>query len=114
MSYPQQAELEKELGGLIDQFAEFLHGKGYYEPAGVDVLVDRTGRHLVVDLNVRVTGSYSMGCLRGHFQGRGLNEALLYSFSARCSQTEFRRHFQEAFEDGTFVLISWTSVFPAT
>ncbi|KAJ5661386.1 uncharacterized protein N7484_000758 [Penicillium longicatenatum] len=112
MSYPEQPELERRFSGIINQVAIFLHSKGYYGPAGVDIIVSEDGSQLVIDLNVRVTGSYSLGCLRSHFVGRGLSEALLYSFSPRCLQHEFRKHFEKEFLDGSFVLVTWTSDLP--
>ena len=112
MSYPRQPELEKRFAGLMDQIADVLHRRGYYGPAGVDIMIDKDGRALVIDFNVRVTGSYTLGCLRSHFQSRGLSEALLYSCNAYCSQQEFRQHFQKEMEEGSVILITWTSHFP--
>jgi hypothetical protein len=112
MSYPQQSELEARFADVMNKVASFLHGKGYYGPVGIDIMIDGEGRHYVIDLNARVAGSYALGCLRGHFQRLGLLEALLHSFSARCSHKDFKTHFQHEFDEGRFVMISWTSGFP--
>lgn len=109
MSFSRQQELEKRLSPLMKQMANFLFLKGYYGPVGADLMVDSEGNALIIDLNVRVTGSYSLGCLRSHFLSLGLLEALLHSFDARCSLRDFQKHFQNEFEEGRFVLITWTS-----
>lgn len=110
--YTEQPKLERKYAATIDQIALFLHKRGYYGPAGADVLTDPNGAHLIVDLNVRVTGSYSLGCLRGHFEGRGLSFALLYSFTVHCNQSDFRRRFQKEMTDGSLVILTWTSNLP--
>jgi hypothetical protein len=112
MSYPQQSELEKRFADVMKKVANFLHGKGYYGPVGIDIMTDGEGRHKVIDLNARVAGSFALGCLRGHFQRLGLSEALVHSFSARCSQKDFKVNFQQEFDEGSFVVITWTSGFP--
>lgn len=109
MTYSEQPKLQKRYAKTMDQVASFLYSKGYYGPVGLDILTDQDGEHLIVDLNARMDGAYSMGCLQGHFQRRGLSEALLYSFSPRCSQFHFRQHFDQEFSRGAFVLITWTS-----
>ncbi|GIJ86541.1 hypothetical protein Asppvi_005430 [Aspergillus pseudoviridinutans] len=110
--YPEQPQLEKEYAALMGQIASLLHAKGYYGAVGADILVDPSGRQLIFDLNVRSTGSFSMGCLKGHFEGRGLPYALLYSFRLRCLQNEFRRHFQNEMGDGSLIINTWTSDLP--
>lgn len=110
--YTEQPKLERKYAAIIDQIALFLHNRGYYGPAGADVLTDGNGMHLIVDLNVRVTGSYSLGCLRGHFERRGLSFALLYSFTVHCNQSDFRKRFQKEMTDGSLVIQAWTSNLP--
>ncbi|KAJ5676564.1 uncharacterized protein N7477_002197 [Penicillium maclennaniae] len=112
ISYPRQAELQKRFGELMDKIARLLHKKGYYGPAGVDIMIDQNGKPLIIDFNVRVTGSYSLGCLRSHFEQRGLCEALLSSINPHCSREDFQNHFKEEFEHGIFIMITWTSHMP--
>ncbi|OGM48726.1 hypothetical protein ABOM_002032 [Aspergillus bombycis] len=69
----------------------FLFSKGYYGTAGVDFMIGPDGRFLILDMNIRVTGTYHLGCLRGHFMQRGLSEAtMLYPLYLGCSRDEFR------------------------
>lgn len=110
--YTEQHKLERKYAAIIDQITRFLHKRGYYGPAGADVLTDANGTHLIVDLNVRVTGAYSFGCLRGHFERRGLSFARLYSFTVHCNQSDFRRNFQKEMTDGSLVILTWTSDLP--
>lgn len=109
LSYPQQPELEKRFSMLMGQIAKYLHKRGYYGPAGVDVMFDKDGGPLVVDFNVRMTGSYALGCLKGHFLDRGLPEAMIHACNPHCSQREFRQHFERELESGSIVLTAWTS-----
>ncbi|KAL2005883.1 hypothetical protein VTN00DRAFT_10376 [Thermoascus crustaceus] len=88
ISYKDQALLEQQYAGTIDALARFLHKKGYYGLIGADVTTDQPGRQLIIDINARVTGSYNLGCLQGHFVRRGLFEAvLLYRYISLAQET---------------------------
>ena len=106
--YPDQPRLEREYSATIDRITKHLHDKGYYGAVGADVVTDPSGHHLIVDLNVRVSGSYSLGCLKNYFGARGLSYAGLDSFQVHCSQSHFRRHFAERMKDGSLILNAWT------
>ncbi len=63
---------------------------------GADIMTDADGRQLVIDLNVRVTGSHSLGALRGHFARLGLNVATTLScLMLRLTRDEFQEEFRE-------------------
>ncbi|THC95817.1 hypothetical protein EYZ11_004687 [Aspergillus tanneri] len=113
MSYPDQPRLEKEYADVIRQIATYLHSKGYYGPVGADIMKDpATGRHLVIDLNVRVTGSYALGCLKNHFGKRGLSQGYICQFGVHCSRQMYLEHFRKEVEEGSLVLASWTPHLP--
>ncbi|KAF7595487.1 hypothetical protein BBP40_005823 [Aspergillus hancockii] len=100
---------------ITNKLARFLHGKGYYGPAGADIMIDRNGRALIINMNVRVTGSHHLGCLRGHFMQRGLMEAtVLYPLYIQSSKAHFREHFRKEFENGSMIISSWTTKSPKT
>ncbi|KNG88140.1 hypothetical protein ANOM_003344 [Aspergillus nomiae NRRL 13137] len=110
ISYPEQPQREQEYAEFTDELARFLYSKGYYGPAGVDFMIGPDGRFLVLDMNIRVTGTYHLGCLRGHFMQRGFSEAtMLYPVYIGCSRDEFRDFFRNEFKDGSMILSSWTT-----
>ncbi|GIJ99605.1 hypothetical protein Aspvir_003606 [Aspergillus viridinutans] len=65
ISYNEQSALESHYRRTINTVAQFLHDKGYFGPASVDVMTDENGTQLVVDLNVRITGTYHLGARCG-------------------------------------------------
>uniref|UniRef100_UPI001F1C8B36 hypothetical protein n=1 Tax=Paenibacillus sp. EPM92 TaxID=1561195 RepID=UPI001F1C8B36 len=75
ISYPEQPQLQEEYAEIMDDLARFLHSKGYYGPAGADIMISPNGRLLVIDMKIRVTRTLQLGCLRSHFLQRGLSEA---------------------------------------
>ncbi|KAF7712762.1 Solid-state culture specific protein [Penicillium ucsense] len=108
VSYNEQAVLESQYRGTMDAVAHFLYKHGYYGPAGVDIMTDETGAQFVVDLNVRITATYHLGPLRGHFTRRGFSEAAAMStFRLTCTQAEFESHFAEELCSGSLVLTAW-------
>ncbi|GAB1207945.1 hypothetical protein APSETT445_006682 [Aspergillus pseudonomiae] len=107
VSYDRQALLEKEYSIISKKVAQFLHGRGYYGPAGADVLTDECGRQYIVDLNVRPTGTYHFGPLKGHFTKRGLWEAMTLKIYLECSQAEFEDGFKEELRNGNIIIMGW-------
>lgn len=109
ISYKDQALLEEQCAGTIDALARFLHKKGYYGPIGADVMTDQAGRQLIIDINARLTGSYNLGCLKGHFVRRGLFEAvMLYPLHLPCTRDGFERAFEKELQYGSMVISAWS------
>ncbi|KAJ5088704.1 hypothetical protein N7456_012320 [Penicillium angulare] len=108
ISYRQQGEFQKSFATLMGKVASFLHKKGYYGPAGVDVLTDKhSGEQLVIDLNVRVTGTFHLGPLTGHFTQRGLCEAAMITGDFFCSRDVFEEFFSEEIQHGSLIVSGW-------
>ncbi|RFU76492.1 solid-state culture specific atp-grasp domain [Trichoderma arundinaceum] len=107
VSYPDQEALKKTYTGIMNQIAQFLHQKGYYGPAGADVLTSETGQHYVVDLNIRVTGSHNLGPLTGHFTQRGLTNAAIITEYFTYSRSDFETTFKTEITDGAVIICSW-------
>lgn len=112
ISYPDQTRFEEKYSAIIQKIGNLLCRRGYYGAVGADIVTDSSGRHLVIDLNVRISGSYNLGCLKGHFGRRGLLYAGLHSIQVLCTQSEFRGHFSGKLEHGSLIVTSWTSNLP--
>ena len=111
VSYQEQPALEQHYRKTLNTVAKFLHAKGYFGPAGVDVMTDANGTQLIVDLNVRITGTYHLGPLRGHFTRRGLFEAAaLANQRFLCTLNQFQCMFTEELKDGSLLVTAWTHV----
>ncbi|EFQ99433.1 hypothetical protein MGYG_02445 [Nannizzia gypsea CBS 118893] len=108
ISYPDQPALEEKYATTIEKTAQFLHEKGYYGPAGVDVLTDSQGNQYVVDLNVRLTGLCHLGFLKGHFTRRGLDVASTVTGFFTCSREMVEKAFYNEFQGGSLLIIAWS------
>ncbi|KAF4266997.1 hypothetical protein KXW39_006191 [Aspergillus fumigatus] len=105
ISYRRQDWYRKTFCALMGKVAAFLHRKGYHGPAGVDIVIDqRSGEQLVIDLNVRVTGTFHLGPLMGHFTRRGLFEAAMTSGHLFCTRDEFEEIFLEELRQGSMIV----------
>ncbi|KAF4210987.1 hypothetical protein CNMCM8980_008658 [Aspergillus fumigatiaffinis] len=108
ISYRQQEGFRKTFCALMGKVAAFLHRKGYHGPAGVDIVNDQhSGEQLVIDLNVRVTGTFHLGPLMGHFTRRGLFEAAMTSGHLFCTRDEFEEVFSEEIRQGSLIVSGW-------
>ncbi|KAF4237557.1 hypothetical protein CNMCM8980_004623 [Aspergillus fumigatiaffinis] len=107
ISYKRQLELKETYRNISEKIAAFLHQKGYYGPVGVDIITDASGNQYIVDLNARVTGSYHLGPLAGHFLQRGLLEVTLLQAYFLCSRTAFEAAFSDEIQKGSLVISSW-------
>ncbi|PKX97877.1 putative solid-state culture specific protein [Aspergillus novofumigatus IBT 16806] len=108
ISYRQQAGFRKTFCALMGKVAAFLHRKGYHGPAGVDIVIDQhSGEQLVIDLNVRVTGTFNLGPLTGHFTRRGLFEAAMTSGDFFCTRDAFEEVFSEEIRQGSLIVSGW-------
>ncbi|KAL3480807.1 hypothetical protein BJX99DRAFT_272541 [Aspergillus californicus] len=108
ISYPQQAGFQKTFFTLVGKVAAFLHRKGYHGPAGIDIVTDRhSGKQFVIDLNVRVTGTFHLGPLEGHFTRRGLSEAAVSSGDFFCTRDVFEEAFEEEIRQGSLMVSGW-------
>jgi hypothetical protein len=110
IDYARQGEYEKEYSDVINKAASHCHSKGYWGPLGCDVMTDAAGRQLIVDLNVRLTGDYFMGLLKGHFHERhGFGYSYLITPLAVLGNRDgFEEKFEKEFEEGRMVIVGWS------
>lgn len=109
ISYEQQDHLEKVYAQIMGEMAQYVHQKGYYGPMNADVMTSPDGRHLIVDLNVRVAGSHPLGFLKNHFSvDRNLPEAVLFfPLCLKGTRVAFEREFERNFRDGSLIIAGW-------
>lgn len=107
ISYPDQEALKQKYSGIMNQIAQFLHQRGYYGPAGADIVTGDNGKHYIIDLNVRVTGTHPLGPLAGHFTQRGLTNATIITEFFTCTRSDFERAFKAEIADGALIFCSW-------
>ncbi|KAL8700747.1 MAG: hypothetical protein Q9201_005275 [Fulgogasparrea decipioides] len=84
IKYLDQDRLRRILWGTVSETSTFLARRGYHGPAGADIVLqngvnDRQAlQPLIIDLNVRMTGSLVLCFLRAHLsEQRGLHEACI-------------------------------------
>ncbi|KAH7096207.1 hypothetical protein BKA62DRAFT_38740 [Auriculariales sp. MPI-PUGE-AT-0066] len=109
IDYRKQSALAKRLEGTINSIAEFLWSRGYYGPAGADILEDQEGTQWIVDLNVRTSGSVILTLLQGHFyKQRGLPLArLLPSLHPKVDRDALTQLLRNDVEAGTVLIVGW-------
>lgn len=73
IDYRSQPLAKKRHSDIMGQIGKFLHQTGYYGAVNADVIEDTSEEQYIVDLNVRMGGSYVLGALKTHFWAqRGL------------------------------------------
>lgn len=105
--YSEQAALAKRMGPTLRSVSDFLHGKGYYGPVGIDVVEDGQGVQYIVDLNVRTASSSLLGSLRSHFVSRGLDHAGLLLVRFEMRRNEFRERMKAEMTAGRIIIVGW-------
>lgn len=74
----------------------------------MDVVTEqRSGEQLIIDLNVRVTGTFHLGPLRGHFTRRRMGAAALITCAFACSRDVFEESFAEEIQNGSLIVTGW-------
>lgn len=107
--YREQETLQAQYADIAAKIGAYMHKMGYWGPMGADIMTDADGRQLVIDVNARVTGSHSLGALRGHFVRLGLNVATTLSrLMLRLTREEFEEEVREALLHlGSIVVNAW-------
>ncbi|OWT43392.1 solid-state culture specific protein [Pochonia chlamydosporia 170] len=108
ISYAKQAEMRKLYSGSMEKAALFLHRKGYYGPAGIDILTSPSGEQYIIDLNVQITGTFNLGLVAGHFTKRGMNRAMVEAAYFSCSRVKFKEIFAREMREGRIIITAWT------
>ncbi|KAK4692905.1 hypothetical protein P7C71_g4388, partial [Lecanoromycetidae sp. Uapishka_2] len=109
IDYRDQDTFERRCESTMQQIGAFLHSQKYYGPVNADVLEDSHGRQWIVDLNVRMPGSYVLGALKKHFWAqRGLGIAsLLFKSLKGVARKDFVESLSKEFEEGRVVIVAW-------
>jgi hypothetical protein len=117
INYTRQDSLREKFDPLVKRTAAWLTEKGYYGPAGMDILETATPGHTdshtgeetayhIVDLNVRTSGSMCLPVMRGHFTNLGLKCASSFSVSIKGSREEFIEASRDDFVSGRMCILS--------
>ncbi len=109
IDYPQQSRLKAEYLPVANTLATYMHSLGYYGPLGADIMTDSDGKHLIIDLNTRVTGSQPLGFLKGYFSAkRGFHNApVFFPLLLDVTLKEFKHRFRKECEQGRIVVAGW-------
>ncbi len=109
LDYQSQDEFEALYRATIDQIAAHVYKQGFYGPMGGDIMTNSDGNQYVVDLNVRLTGDYMMGPLRGHFfERRGLGFSYLITpLVVLGNRDQFEEKFTQELLDGRIIIVGW-------
>ncbi|KAF2123831.1 hypothetical protein P153DRAFT_401405 [Dothidotthia symphoricarpi CBS 119687] len=109
MDYAAQDALSVQSNDIINTVAAYVYEKGFYGPMGVDVMTDDQGKIYVIDLNVRHTGSYSLGLMKKHFlENQKLPfGGLLAPIPIMGDRDAFERRFADEIESGRLVITAW-------
>lgn len=113
ISYTRQEMLKQKFTPTMQEIGTWLRRYGYYGPCGADILEvvqenNQAATLLIVDLNVRTSGSLVLGLMKGHFlEQRGLHEAMSFSVTVKMTRESFIDRFRSQFQDGRIVIVSW-------
>ncbi|KJZ74544.1 hypothetical protein HIM_06140 [Hirsutella minnesotensis 3608] len=70
-------------------------------------MTDDSGAQYIIDMNPRVTGSYHLGQLAGHFLQRGLLMAAAVKKHFLCSRADFEDNFVREIQQGRLIVTGW-------
>lgn len=109
MDYTRQDALRERYQDIFHKVTRYVYQRGYYGPMGIDVMTDENGQQLIVDMNIRQTGSYTLGLMSQHFyKQRNLPlGGLVCPMGVRGDREQFEEKFAKEIEDGTLVVAAW-------
>ena len=106
VSYSDQEDLRQRYAKPMEEVAKFLHQNGYYGPAGIDIMTDAATQY-IVDINARITGSYHLGPLMGHFTQRGMGQATAIKDHFLLPRAMFEKTFAREIREGSLIVTGW-------
>lgn len=75
---------------------------------GFDVMTDAKGQQFIIDINIRQTGSYTLGLMKKHFYERNLPlGGLVCPIAVQGDHDHFEEKFAEELRAGTLVIAAW-------
>ncbi|KAI4113859.1 MAG: hypothetical protein LQ345_005250 [Seirophora villosa] len=109
MDYTHQKARGEQYHELIQKVADYVYQRGYHGPMGIDVMTDAKGQQLIVDMNIRQTGSYTLGLMKKHFfEQRNLPlGGLVCPIAVQGDRDHFEGKFAEEIQAGTLVIAAW-------
>ena len=109
MDYTTQEAQGELYHDIIVKVADYVWKRGYWGPMGIDVMTDQHGHQFIVDMNVRQTGSYTLGLMKKHFyEQRNLPVGgLVCPLAVKGDRNSFEKQFAKEIEDGTLVVAAW-------
>ncbi|KAL8764120.1 MAG: hypothetical protein Q9184_000262 [Pyrenodesmia sp. 2 TL-2023] len=109
MDYRHQEARGEQYQELIQKVADYVYQRGYHGPMGIDVMTDTKGQQLIVDMNIRQTGSYTLGLMKKHFfEQRNLPlGGLVCPIAVQGDRDHFEGKFAEEIQAGTLVIAAW-------
>lgn len=110
IDYREQEALNEKYKDIIDTAAAYVFKHGFYGPMGVDIMVTPEGKQLVVDLNVRQTGSLVLGFMKKHFweNGKLPLASLICPIPVMGEREKFETAFASEIEEGRLVICAWS------
>ncbi|KAJ6789353.1 hypothetical protein PWT90_08762 [Aphanocladium album] len=112
--YSKQDVLRTTFSAVMEEATQFLHRRGYCGPAGIDIMTDDSGTHHIIDLNPRITASFHLGPLTGHFVRRGLDAVTVMKEVFSGSREVFEEAFDREIRDGQLVVTAWAHDEPSS
>lgn len=109
VDFTRQAALGDMYHDTIELVATHAYERGYWGPMGVDIMTDGTGRQLIVDMNIRQTGDFTLGLMGKHFwEDRGLPYAgLVPAMAVKGDRDQFEQTFSDIIARGALVIVGW-------
>ncbi|KKY13727.1 putative solid-state culture specific atp-grasp domain-containing protein [Phaeomoniella chlamydospora] len=115
ISYPDQKWHKERFTPLMNQIGDFVHSYGYYGPMGIDILEVPAGingvttsEFLVVDLNVRFSGSLNLVLLGDFFsKQRGLHVATSFFIQSKVDRETLMSRLSQQFKEGRIIIMAW-------
>ncbi|TGO36400.1 hypothetical protein BHYA_0126g00280 [Botrytis hyacinthi] len=109
VDYAGQERLIEEYRAVAKKIGDYMHTLACYGPLGADIVMDVMGNHVVIDLNVRVTGSHALGFLKGHLdrERRFRDAAIFFPLFFKIGLEGFKEMFAGELAEGRMVVAGW-------
>lgn len=94
----------------LERAAAYVYKHGFHGPMGVDIMTTPDGQQLIVDLNVRQTGSHVLGFMKKHFweNGKLPLASLICPLPVMGEREKFEATFASEIEEGRLVITAWS------
>lgn len=109
VDFTRQEALGDTYHDTIEMVAAYAFERGYWGPMGVDIMTDGTGRQIIIDMNIRQTGDFTLGLMGRHFwKDRGLPCAgLVPALAVQGDRDQFENTFYDVIATGALIIVGW-------